>query len=194
MRKALRHWLHNRSVEAGSEMARLLLQGRSLIVPYPGMKTTNGTTYHEETPDEVIRVLESARQNRTRLHISLGDTASGRDFLEEFETHGYVGRSMGPMKVPLLVSNTRSLGGGSILAHCIVRIRESAGGRVLYQHPGYHHGRLEIRQRAEPLTLRDGRILRVEVVQDGDEQAAFEDVSKARRYIQKLGVRAEIVV
>lgn len=156
-------------------------------------KHINGTSYHNETPDEVIRVLESARQNRTRLHISLGDTASGRDWLEEFETHGYVGRSMGPVKVPLLVANTRSLGGGSILAHCIVRIRTSAGGRVLWQHPDYHHGTLEIRQKTEPVTLPDGRILRVEVVQDGDEQAAFENVAKARRYIQKLGVRAEIV-
>lgn len=156
-------------------------------------KHINGTSFDERTPDEVIRVLESARQNRTRLHISLGDTASGRDWLEEFETHGYVGRSMGPVKVPLLVANTRSLGGGSILAHCIVRIRTSAGGRVLWQHPDYHHGTLEIRQKTEPVTLPDGRILRVEVVQDGDEQAAFENVAKARRYIQKLGVRAEIV-
>ena len=156
-------------------------------------KHINGTSFDERTPDEVIRVLESARQNRTRLHISLGDTASGRDWLEEFETHGYVGRSMGPVKVPLLVANTRSLGGGAILDHCIVRIRESAGGRVLYRHPDYHHGTLEIRQKTEPVTLPDGRILRVEVVQDGDEQAAFENVAKARRYIQKLGVRAEIV-
>lgn len=158
------------------------------------MKTTNGTTYHEETPDEVIRVLENARQNRTRLHISLGDQQTGRDWLEEFETHGYVGRSMGPIKVPLLISNTRSLGGGAILDHCIVRIRTSAGGRVLWQHPSYHHGQLQIRQKTEPVTLPDGRILRVEVVQNGKEQAAFEDMSKARRYIQKLGVRAEFVV
>ena len=157
------------------------------------MKTKNGTSYHDQTPDEVIRVLESARQNRTRLHISLGDQQTGKDWLEEFETHGYVGRSMGPVKVPLLIANTRSLGGGSILDHCIVRIRESAGGRVLWQHPDYHHGRLEIRQKAEPVTLPDGRILRVEVVQDGNEQAAFENVTQARRYINKLGVRAEIV-
>ena len=156
-------------------------------------KHINGTSFDERTPDEVIRVLESARQNRTRLHISLGDTSNGKDWLEEFESHGYVGRSMGPVKVPLLVANRRSLGGGAILDHCIVRIRESAGGRVLYRHPDYHHGTLEIRQKTEPVTLPDGRILRVEVVQDGDEQAAFENVAKARRYIQKLGVRAEIV-
>jgi hypothetical protein len=157
------------------------------------MKTTNGTTYHEETPDEVIRVLENARQNRTRLHISLGDQQTGRDWLEEFETHGYVGRSMGPIKVPLIVANRRSLGGGSILDHCIVRIRTSAGGRVLWQHPSYHHGTLEIRQKTEPVTLPDGRTLTVDVLRDGEIQAAFENVIQARRYIKKLGVRAEIV-
>jgi hypothetical protein len=157
-------------------------------------KLINGTSFDERTPDEVIRVLENARQNRTRLHISLGDQQTGRDWLEEFETHGYVGRSMGPMKVPLLVSNRRSLGGGAILDHCIVRIRESAGGRVLWQHPSYHHGQLQIRQKTEPVTLPDGRTLSVDVLRDGEIQAAFENVSKARRYIQKLGVRAEIVV
>ena len=156
------------------------------------MKTTNGTSYNDETPDEVIRVLESARQNRTRLHISLGDTASGRDWLEEFETHGYVGRSMGPVKVPLLVANTRSLGGGSILAHCIVRIRTSAGGRVLWQHPDYHHGTLEIRHKNEPVTLRDGRTLTVDVLRDGELHASFESIEKARRWVNKLGVAAPI--
>ena len=155
-------------------------------------KHINGTSYRNETPDEVIRVLESARQNRTRLHISLGDTASGRDWLEEFETHGYVGRSIGPVKVPLLVANTRSLGGGSILAHCIVRIRTSAGGRVLWQHPDYHHGTLEIRQKTEPVTLPDGRTLTVDVLRDGELHASFESVEKARRWVHKLGVAAPI--
>ena len=155
-------------------------------------KHINGTSFDERTPDEVIRVLESARQNRTRLHISLGDTASGRDWLEEFETHGYVGRSMGPVKVPLLVANTRSLGGGSILAHCIVRIRTSAGGRVLWQHPDYHHGTLEIRQKTEPVTLPDGRTLTVDVLRDGELHASFEDMQKARRWVNKLGVIAPI--
>ena len=102
-------------------------------------RQVNGTFYDERTPGEVIRVLESARQNRIRLHISLGNTETGRDWLEEFETHGYIGRSMGPVKVPLLIANRRSLGGGAILDHCVVRIRTAAGGWVLWQHPAYHH-------------------------------------------------------
>ena len=92
----------------------------------------NGTSYHVETPAAVVQVLERARQNRTRIHVSFGDVATGLDWLEEWDINGYVGRSMGPVKVPLLVANRRSTGGGAILDHCIVRIRESAGGRILY--------------------------------------------------------------
>lgn len=158
-------------------------------------KIVNGTSYDIRTPDEVIRVLENARQNRTRLHISLGHTdgpKDGLDWLEEFESHGYIGRSMGPIKVPLLVANRRSLGGGALLDHCIVRIRQSAGGRVLYQHPAYHFGTMEIHIKAESVTLSDGRVLTVDVLRDGELHAAFENVAQARRWVQKMGVTAPI--
>ena len=161
-----------------------------------GMKTyriESGTSYDPRTPDEVIRVLESARQNRTRLHISLGDTTTGLDWLEEFESQGIVSRSMGPVKVPLLVANRRSLGGGTILTHCVVRIRTSSGGRVLYQHPQYHHGSLEIRRKAEPVTLQDNRVLTVDVLREGATHASFETVEQARRWVRRLGLVAPIV-
>ena len=83
-------------------------------------KVISGTSYDIRTPDEVVRVLENARANRTRLHVSLGHTDgpnAGLDWLEEFEAHGLIGRSMGPIKVPLLVANSRSLGGGALLDH-----------------------------------------------------------------------------
>jgi hypothetical protein len=160
-----------------------------------GMKPyqiTNGTSYDSRTPDEVVRVLEATRSNRTRLHISLGDTETGRDWLEESDAYGYIGRSMGPIKVPLLIANRRSLGGGAILDHCIVRIRMSAGGRVLYQHPTYHHGNLEIHRKARPVELPDGRVLSVDVLRDGQLHASFEDLGQARRWVHKLGVTAPI--
>ena len=160
-------------------------------------KIINGTFYDERTPAEVIRVLESARLNRTRLHISLGETDNergklGRDWLEEHDIIGYVGRSMGPIKVPLLLSNSRSIGGGAILDHCVVRIRTAAGGRILYQHPQYHHGSLEIRRKAAPVELPDGRVLTVDVLRDGDLHASFENIPQARRWVQRLGVTAPI--
>lgn len=38
---------------------------------------------------------------------------------------GTVGRSTGKVKIPLLVHNSRSMGGGGILTHCIIGIRLS---------------------------------------------------------------------
>ena len=164
------------------------------------MKTyqiVNGTSYDQRTPDAVIRVLENARQSRTRLHISLGETDNergklGRDWLEEHNITGTVSRSMGPVKVPLLIANRRSLGGGAILDHCIIRIRASNGGRVLWQHPKYHHGVLEIRRKEHPVELRDGRVLTVDVLRDGKLHASFESMEKARHWVHKLGVTAPI--
>jgi hypothetical protein len=158
----------------------------------PEYKVVNGTSYHVQTSATVVQVLERARQNRTRIHVSFGDAASGLDWLEEWDITGYVGRSMGPIKVPLLIANRRSLGGGAILDHCIVRIRESAGGRILYRHPTYHYGTLAIRPKAEPVTLPDGRVLTIDVVQDGKVHASFESMTKARRWVHKLGVVAPI--
>ncbi len=158
----------------------------------PEHQVVNSTSFHVETPAAVVQVLERARQNRTRIHVSFGDAATGLDWLEEFDAHGYVGRSMGPVKVPLLVANRRSTGGGAILDHCIVRIRESAGGRILYQHPAYHYGTLAIRPKAQPLSLPDGRMLNIDVLRDGKVHASFENMDKARRWVRKLGVVAPI--
>jgi hypothetical protein len=153
----------------------------------------NGTSYDTRTPDEVVRVLESARLDRTRLHVSLGYTDGpkvGRDWLEGYDVHGYIGRSMGPIKIPLLIPNRASWGGGGLLDHCIVRIRRSAGGHVLYRHPNYHCGNIEIRAKSEPVGLPNGRVLTVDVLQDGVLHAAFESIEKARRWVHKLGVTA----
>ena len=159
-------------------------------------KTVDGTSYDERTPNEVIRVLELARQSRQRLHNSLGETDDqrgrlGQDWLDE-NGYGYIGRSTGSIKIPLLIHNRRSLGGPGLLDHCIVSIRTS-NGRVLYQHPAYHHGDLEIRRKAEPVTLPDNRVLTVAVLRDGQEQAAFDSFASARRYVHRLGIQAPIV-
>lgn len=147
-----------------------------------------GTSWHTTTPDEVIAVLETARQNHTRLHISFGDAETGKDWLEECLSYGYIGRSTGTNKIPLLVHNRSSMGGGALLDHCIVRIRTSKGGTVLYKHPNYHSGDITIHQKETPVELGDGRKLTIEVRRDGEVQAAFETLEQAQRYCKKLGI------
>lgn len=45
-------------------------------------KIRNGTAYHEDTPEEVVRILESARQSGRGilLRFCYGDTKTGRDW------------------------------------------------------------------------------------------------------------------
>lgn len=104
------------------------------------VKDINGTEYDAKTPDRVISILERYRQNKSlgRIELDYGDTETGRSWGEVYDITGYVGRSTGKYKVPLLIYNSRSIGGGSILDHCIIRIREARGKKVLYQHPKYH--------------------------------------------------------
>ena len=107
-------------------------------------KVLNGTFYDGRTPDKVCIILDELRQNRNTVKIHLGDTATGRDWNEEHDTIGHVGRSTGDIKIPLLV-NTRSYGGPGLLDHCIVKIRTiGKHPRTLYQVDNYQAPAIEI--------------------------------------------------
>lgn len=95
-------------------------------------KVVNGTSYSVDTCDRVIEVLERCKANRTRIVLDYGDVKTKVSWNEEFDIMGYIGRSNGSIKVPLLIHNSRSLGGGCILTDCILSIKESKGKRVLY--------------------------------------------------------------
>lgn len=106
------------------------------------------TNYKPETPAAVREALENARTSRARVRLFYGDTDSdtfekvhgrkpepGASWYDENDVSGYVGRSTGQKPIPLLVANSRSMGGTSILDGCIVRLM--VNGREVYRHPGY---------------------------------------------------------
>jgi len=99
----------------------------------------NDTWYDCRTPADLIKVLERVRQDHTRIHLYYGDTDTGRVWEEGTQKEmGTLGRSMGPIKIPLLIRTSRSMGGEAILDHCILQIRKSPisrSGELLYQHP-----------------------------------------------------------
>lgn len=103
-------------------------------------KQMNGTSYHEETPDTLCRLLETLRESNARVRFHWGDTETGRDWGDQYDVAGRIGRSCGPVKIPILVHNSRSMGGTGILDHCIVRIQHAnkRDGGDIYKHPEYH--------------------------------------------------------
>jgi len=101
-------------------------------------KLPNGTHYTENTNDDMIKLLEDIRENATRCRFHWGDTETGRDWGDDCDVKGRIGRSTGSIKIPLLVYNSRSFGGGALLTDCIVKIVTTKGGKELYKHPTYN--------------------------------------------------------
>lgn len=101
-------------------------------------QTINGIYYHANTPANLIIQLESIRANRTRVSLYYGNTATGMQWDDRPES-GRIGNSMGPIKIPILVNNRRSLGGGGILDSSIVKITTTTGDKaILYVHSNFH--------------------------------------------------------
>ena len=103
----------------------------------PEYQEVNGTFYHKETPRCSIDLIEEARRTGARVALAYGDVKTGQDWGDRYDIFGKIGRSMGPVKIPLLIKTRRSLGGGGILDHCIVRLK--INGVLRYQHPEYKH-------------------------------------------------------
>ena len=162
----------------------------------------NGTTYPDGTDETVIRILEDARAGgyRVRLHYgytredqrqterNIRETASpvGQDWLEESGVEGRIGRSMGPIRIPLILANSRSTGGGGLLADCIVKItrRDGRGRECLYLHPQYRMPCLALH--AVPGSAFDTGRLGYVVRADGKEHAGFKTTAAGVRYIHRM--------
>ena len=99
-------------------------------------KVIDGTSFDVRTPNQVCDVLLRLMNKDHRVRVFYGDADTGRDWCEFNDTMGYVVRTGGKVKIPILLHNSRSIGGGSILDHCIVKI--AVGKHVLYKHPRYH--------------------------------------------------------
>jgi len=96
-------------------------------------KEIEGTFFHFETPERLCHVLNRARDNRTRIVVDYGDVKTGQSWNETCDVSGYIARSTGTIKVPLLVHNSRSHGGTAMLDHCILTVKTSAGKHLLYK-------------------------------------------------------------
>lgn len=134
----------------------------------------NGTCYHAETPEAVVRALENARLNDWRIRVFYGDTVTGRSWMDECDTMGTVGRSCGRIKIPLLIKSRRSMGGGALLDHFIIKI--TADHSLVYEHPKFNMPEMKVVESHVP-----GYTAGVDF--DNSRQANFKTKAQAERYV-----------
>ncbi|KVP75578.1 hypothetical protein WJ96_07670 [Burkholderia ubonensis] len=121
-------------------------QYRALLAGYSKLED-NATWFDARTPRTVQRVLEEARKSGDRMRVFQGDTKTGRDWMEEYDTIGRIGRSTGTMKSPLLVPEG-DFGGPALLTHCILRVINLTTGKEVYRHRKYFTPKMELSEAA----------------------------------------------
>lgn len=134
-------------------------------------------TFNENTPEVVKNILTSYYNSQERIRLVYGNVETGTDWLEEYDVIGTIGRSNGTIKIPLLIHNSRSLGGGHILDHSIVKMVDVKTKRVLYQHENYQTPDFNIE------VSDHDTMSRYRVVYNNHLQATFSDHNKALNYI-----------
>ena len=99
-------------------------------------KIVNGVSFDKNTNARVIEILLNAMKNKERIRVFYGDTQSGIDWCETYDTIGTISVSCGTIKVPLMIHSIRSMGGDAILTEDIVKITKDK--KVIYKHPKYN--------------------------------------------------------
>lgn len=90
----------------------------------------------DKTDTKIANIINQYYQSGKRLRFFYGDPITGRDFLEDYDIIGYIGRSTGTKKIPLLINNKNSSGGIMLSTDMIVKI--TLNKKVIYQHEKYH--------------------------------------------------------
>lgn len=97
-------------------------------------KIINGTHIDETTDNKVAEILSNNVHAGRRLRFWYGDKETGKSWNEENDVTGYIGKSGGQFKVPLLIQKKNSSGGEALLVAAIVKIVDIKSKIVLYQH------------------------------------------------------------
>ena len=136
--------------------------------------------FNNETSEKVKECIEYCYNSKLRIRIWYGDTETGASWLEEYDVMGTIGRSTGKQKIPLLIKNSRSSGGGGILCHCIIRIDVIGSRRTIYEHPLFYVPTLGVYPNLEEDTKNKYPFL---VLKDNELQARFKSEKQAKNYI-----------
>ena len=87
--------------------------------------SAQGTSFPEGTPQSLIDCLESLRQSKERVTIHYHSPTQDPNTFTIWHEKGTISRTCGQIKSPILIHNSRSLGGGLIDSDRIYLIESS---------------------------------------------------------------------
>ena len=141
------------------------------------LKDENKLEVFNQVDEKLISVILQYRGSDERLRIWYGDRVTGKSWNEEYDIMGTIGRTGGDFKIPILLNNSRSYGGGAILIGSLVRIDEISSHRTLWKHEKFYVPEME-------LTFQDcGNGYNYHVYSEGKEIAGFKTENQAKRWI-----------
>lgn len=127
---------------------------QQLIAAFANHPASKATWFTPGTPRKVQSILERAYKDESGsiLRIFTGDTQTGRDWCNEYDVIGHIGRSNGSTKVPLLIERlyspsrgySKAHGGAAILTDCILRIIDVESCVELYRAANYQMPEFDI--------------------------------------------------
>lgn len=143
-----------------------------------GIKLKDGSIEeYKQVDDSLMRVLNNWEGKGWRVRIWYGDRITGESWNEEYDVTGTISRSSGNIKIPILIHNKRSWGGGAILVGNIVRIDDIEDRRTIWKHKNFFIPAME-------LTFQDrGNGYNYHVYSEGKELAGFKTENQAKRWI-----------
>jgi hypothetical protein len=184
------------------------LAGKQYVMPDPAKKETldayayyqslldalrgcpaasKATWFDPHTPAKVQKILEDARESRHILRLFVGDAETGRDWCEENDVIGRIGRTGGILKTPILLEPLREHGdirfadgGGAISTASILRIADVTTNEELYRAPNYQLPQLVLGETSAELQAKG---YDYSVNRDGENVANFKMLEAAQRYI-----------
>lgn len=190
MTEGLKHWrdIKEKTIGNGNIDYVVELNGTSYSV---GMKLKDGTIEeYKQIDDRLLNLLEYLRNSEDRVRIWYGDRETGRAWNEEYYIMGTIGRSRGTdWKIPILVNNSRSWGGGGLLLSSLIRIDSTKEHRTLWKVNNFHVEKMEVVKVTEPRYSGDTMEYSYSVIQHKDDGtksnvANFKTEEQAKRWIQ----------
>lgn len=140
------------------------------------------TWFAPGTPARVQEVLESYRTSGKLIRLFYGDTATGRDSMDDERVVGTISRSNRGMRHPLLTVPDEGRP-YPLRTDLIVRLMDAETGVELYRTPNYQLPQLEIKPVRDQKMRAKG--LHFEVADgDGLVQGRFPSVFRAAEYVE----------